>query len=71
MDAIQGFDVAHQLFRIRNAKTMSEAEVSTIMRTLAENVKTYDQVVEVRRFISIKTKQKTRLTYKSYSFWRT
>ncbi|KAJ6591341.1 docking domain of Afi1 for Arf3 in vesicle trafficking-domain-containing protein [Mycena sp. CBHHK59/15] len=47
MNAIQGFDVAHQLFRLRNAKTMSEAEVSTIMRTLAENVKSYDQVVEV------------------------
>lgn len=47
MDAIQGFDVAHQLFRLRNAKSMSEAEVTTIMRALAENVKTYDQIVEV------------------------
>ncbi|KAJ6546440.1 mesa protein [Mycena vulgaris] len=51
MDAIQGFDVAHQLFRLRNAKSMSEAEVSAIMRTLAENVKTYDQVVELLAYL--------------------
>ncbi|KAJ7233911.1 docking domain of Afi1 for Arf3 in vesicle trafficking-domain-containing protein [Mycena rebaudengoi] len=47
VNAIQGFDVAHQLFRLRNAKSLSDAEVSSIMRTLAENVKTYDQVVEL------------------------
>ncbi|KAJ6456380.1 stabilization of polarity axis-domain-containing protein [Mycena sanguinolenta] len=46
-DAIQGFDVSHQLFRMRNARTMSDVEVSVIMRTLAENIKTYDQVVEL------------------------
>ncbi|KAJ7502504.1 stabilization of polarity axis-domain-containing protein [Mycena galericulata] len=51
MDAIQGFDVSHQLFRLRNAKSMSEAEVSTIMRTLSENVKTYDQVIELLAYL--------------------
>ncbi|KAJ6594580.1 stabilization of polarity axis-domain-containing protein [Mycena capillaripes] len=51
MDAIQGFDVSHQLFRLRNAKAMSDGEVSTIMRTLAENVKTYDQVVELLAYL--------------------
>ncbi|KAJ7141102.1 mesa protein [Mycena epipterygia] len=51
MGAIQGFDVTHQLFRIRNAKSMSEAEVTTIMRSLAENVKTYDQVVELLAYL--------------------
>ncbi|KAJ7782517.1 docking domain of Afi1 for Arf3 in vesicle trafficking-domain-containing protein [Mycena maculata] len=51
MDAIQGFDVSHQLFRLRNAKSMSDAEVSTIMRTLAENVKTYDQVIELLAYL--------------------
>ncbi|KAJ7122034.1 stabilization of polarity axis-domain-containing protein [Mycena crocata] len=50
-DAIQGFDVAHQLFRLRNAKSMSEGEVTTITRTLAENVKTYDQVVELLAYL--------------------
>ncbi|KAF7357919.1 Protein mesA [Mycena venus] len=50
-DAIQGFDVAHQLFRVRNAKIMSDGEVSAIMRTLAENVKTYDQVVELLAYL--------------------
>ncbi len=47
-NAIQGFDVVHQLWRLRNTKSMSEAEVELIMRTMAENVQTYDQVVEVR-----------------------
>ncbi|KAJ7633486.1 stabilization of polarity axis-domain-containing protein [Mycena polygramma] len=51
IDAIQGFDVSHQLFRLRNAKTMSEAEVTTIMRTLAENVKTYDQVIQLLAYL--------------------
>ncbi|KAJ7785895.1 stabilization of polarity axis-domain-containing protein [Mycena metata] len=51
VDAIQGFDVAHQLFRLRNAKTMTDTEVSAIMRTLAENVKTYDQVVELLAYL--------------------
>ncbi|KAJ7678700.1 stabilization of polarity axis-domain-containing protein [Mycena rosella] len=51
MDAIQGFDVAHQLFRLRNAKSMSEAEVLAIMRSLADNVRTYDQVVGLLAYL--------------------
>ncbi|KAJ7162232.1 stabilization of polarity axis-domain-containing protein [Mycena filopes] len=51
LDAIQGFDVTHQLFRLRHAKTMSDGEVSAIMRTLADNVKTYDQVVELLAYL--------------------
>ncbi|KAJ7213037.1 stabilization of polarity axis-domain-containing protein [Mycena pura] len=51
MNAIQGFDVAHQLFRLRNAKNMSDVEVSTIMRALADSVKTYDQVVELLAYL--------------------
>ncbi|KAF7376650.1 Protein mesA [Mycena sanguinolenta] len=47
VDAIQGIDVGHQLFRMRNARSMSDTEVTVIMRTLAENIKTYDQVVEL------------------------
>lgn len=44
---IQGFDVSHQLWRLRHAKKMSDGEVELIMRTLAENVQTYDQVTEL------------------------
>ncbi|CAK5265904.1 unnamed protein product [Mycena citricolor] len=51
MDSIQGFDVSHQLFRIRHAKNMSDAEITTIMKTLAESVKTYDQVVELLAYL--------------------
>lgn len=44
--AIKG-DVLHQLFRMRHARVMTDAEATAIMRFLAENVKSYEQVVEV------------------------
>lgn len=44
---IQGVDVSHQLWRLRHAKQMPDGEVELIMRTLAENVQTYDQVTEL------------------------
>ncbi|THH32077.1 hypothetical protein EUX98_g2113 [Antrodiella citrinella] len=44
---MQGFDLAHQLWRLRHAKRMSDGEVELIMRTLAENVQSYDQVTEL------------------------
>ncbi|KAF8070707.1 docking domain of Afi1 for Arf3 in vesicle trafficking-domain-containing protein [Lyophyllum atratum] len=49
--AIKGFDVLHQLFRLRHAKTMPDSEASTIMRTFADNVKTYEQVVELLSYL--------------------
>ncbi|KJA19960.1 hypothetical protein HYPSUDRAFT_43867 [Hypholoma sublateritium FD-334 SS-4] len=45
--AIKGFDVLHQLFRLRYTKNMHDSEALTIMRSLAEGVKGYDQVVEL------------------------
>ena len=45
--AIQGFDLTHQLVRLKTVKNLHDAEVELIMRTLVENVQTYDQVVEV------------------------
>ncbi|TDL18713.1 spindle pole body interacting protein [Rickenella mellea] len=45
--AIQGFDLSHQLWRLRNAKTMSDAEAEAILRAIAEGVQTYEQVVEL------------------------
>ena len=44
---IAGVDVIHQLWRLRHSKRMSDGEVGLIMRTLVENVQTYDQVTEV------------------------
>lgn len=46
-NAIKGFDVLHQLFRLRHAKSMPDGEIELIMQTLAGNVQNYDQVVEV------------------------
>jgi hypothetical protein len=45
--AIKGLDVLHQLIRLRHAKNMADSEISIIMRTLADNSKSYEQVVEV------------------------
>ncbi|GJJ15121.1 hypothetical protein Clacol_009396 [Clathrus columnatus] len=45
--AIQGFDIAHQLWRLRHTKNLSDAEVELIMRTLVDSVRSYDQVVEL------------------------
>jgi hypothetical protein len=46
-DAIQGVDVYHQLSRLRHGKNLPDAEVELMMRTFAENLQSYDQVVEV------------------------
>jgi len=45
--AIKGFDLVHQIFRLRYTRKMLDAEALAIMRTLANGVKTYDQIVEV------------------------
>lgn len=50
---IRGFDVVHQIFRLRHAKKMADLEVSMLMQNLADNVKTYDQVVEVSQSLPI------------------
>ena len=46
-DTIKGIDVVHQLYRLRTAKNLPDAEVELMMRSLAENVQSYEQVVEV------------------------
>lgn len=47
MDAIQGVDIHHQLSRLRHGKNLPDAEVELMMRTFAENLQNYDQVIEV------------------------
>ncbi|GBE83981.1 spindle pole body interacting protein [Sparassis latifolia] len=44
---IHGFDVSYQLLRLRHAKRMPDGEAELIMRTLSENLQTYDQVTEL------------------------
>ena len=44
---IQGFDLPHQLSRLRFAKSMSDGEAELIFRTISENLHSYDQVTEV------------------------
>ncbi|KAF8586594.1 spindle pole body interacting protein [Ramaria rubella] len=45
--AIQGLDLPHQLWRMRHAKNMPDAEVDLILRTLLDSVQTYEQIVEL------------------------
>ena len=45
---IQGFDLFHQLSRLRYAKTISDSEAEWIFRFMTENLHNYDQVTEVR-----------------------
>ncbi|KAF8893423.1 stabilization of polarity axis-domain-containing protein [Infundibulicybe gibba] len=42
---VKGFDVLHQLFRLRHAKHMSDGEATLIIKTFADNVKTYEQLL--------------------------
>ncbi|KAF8993684.1 stabilization of polarity axis-domain-containing protein [Cyathus striatus] len=50
-NSIKGFDVLHQLFRLRYTKTLTDSEATTIIRTLADHVKTYEQVVELLAYL--------------------
>lgn len=42
------FDVQHQVARLRVGKSMSDQEAERIFSALAQGVRTYEQVVEVR-----------------------
>lgn len=53
--AIQGFDVLHQLYRLRHNKNLPNAEAELIMRAFAENSETYEQVTEVRDLSPMRT----------------
>ncbi|KIY46793.1 spindle pole body interacting protein [Fistulina hepatica ATCC 64428] len=46
MDAVQGFDVLHQIYKLRHHR-LSDTETLAIMRALVDGVRTYDQVVEL------------------------
>ena len=46
-NSIKGFDLVHQIFRLRYTKNLPDSEALAIMGTLANSVKTYDQIVEV------------------------
>jgi hypothetical protein len=52
MQAIQGFDVLHQLSRLRHAKNVPDAEVELIMRKIADSVQSYEQVVELLAYMT-------------------
>lgn len=45
---LAGIDLPHQLSRLRQARKMSPGEVELILRTLAHQVRSEEQVVAVR-----------------------
>jgi len=48
---IQGFDVMHQLSRLRLVKNLPDAEVELIVRTISENLRSSAQVVELLAYM--------------------
>lgn len=40
-------DIKHQISRLRYAKAISDGEMDLIMHTMYEDVRTYEQIVEV------------------------
>ncbi|KAL4072499.1 docking domain of Afi1 for Arf3 in vesicle trafficking-domain-containing protein [Scleroderma yunnanense] len=46
-NAIKRFDLIHQLSRLRLIKNLPDSEVELIVRKISENVRTYEQVVEL------------------------
>ncbi|KAI6040901.1 docking domain of Afi1 for Arf3 in vesicle trafficking-domain-containing protein [Pisolithus marmoratus] len=44
---LRGFDLTHQLSRLRFGRNLPDVEVELIMRKIAENVRSYEQVVEL------------------------
>jgi len=49
--AIKDLDVLYQVLRLKNSRNLPDAEVSAITRALADNVKTYEQVVEFLAYL--------------------
>jgi hypothetical protein len=43
------FDVQHQIERLRTGQNMGDAEAEAIYGLFAQNLETYEQVLEVRR----------------------
>jgi hypothetical protein len=51
--AIGGFDVLHQLSRLRLSKNVPDVEMEVITRSISENLKSYEQVIEVSEVIRL------------------
>ncbi|KAK2463299.1 hypothetical protein APHAL10511_004954 [Amanita phalloides] len=49
--SIKGVDILHQVLRLKNTKNIADTEVSAIMRMLADNTKTYEQVIELLSYL--------------------
>lgn len=49
--AIQGFDLSHQLLRLRLVKNLPDTEVELIVRSIADNLRSYEQIVELLAFM--------------------
>ena len=70
-DAIQGFDLSHQLSRLRLARNLTDSETELIVRTVADNVRSYEQVVEVCCLCVWWKICKEIYLASSYSYWHT
>jgi hypothetical protein len=48
-----GFDISHQISRLRMSRKMPEVEVETIYEVLVNTIETDEQVVEVNHFFPL------------------
>ncbi|KAI0792369.1 docking domain of Afi1 for Arf3 in vesicle trafficking-domain-containing protein [Abortiporus biennis] len=48
---MQGFDVIHQIWRLRHSKRIPDNEMELIMKSLVENVQSYEQVCELLSYL--------------------
>jgi hypothetical protein len=46
------FDVQHQIARLRTGQNMGDAEAEAIFGSLAQNLETYEQVLEVCHYLA-------------------
>ncbi|KAG1753638.1 docking domain of Afi1 for Arf3 in vesicle trafficking-domain-containing protein [Suillus paluster] len=49
--AIQGFDLSHQLSRLRLMKNLPDVEVELIVRSITDNLRKYEQVIELLAYM--------------------
>ncbi|KAF9236644.1 docking domain of Afi1 for Arf3 in vesicle trafficking-domain-containing protein [Melanogaster broomeanus] len=50
---IRGFDLLHQLYRLRLVKNVPDAEVELMVRSIADYVQSYEQVVELLAYMPL------------------
>ncbi|KAF8627217.1 hypothetical protein AX15_004479 [Amanita polypyramis BW_CC] len=49
--SIKGVDILHQVLRLKSSRAISDAELASITRMMADNTKTYEQAIELLSYL--------------------